>query len=199
MKYLLILLSIFVSVGCNSFNTYPQEKSYEPINAEESLIKEIDGKITMTSGIISCATLMKGGSYKLDSVGGNILSSLAVARCMYDRDISLEVKNAASAAPLLIFAAKRVCFHSTALILFHKPSTKAYYAAGIDMPYEERLHYYTAMEDTMLAIGIKSPVIVKYLSFWEKSSNHKNHNQMTSIPHSTLIEMLGDKFEGYCK
>lgn len=148
---------------------------------------------------VMCAFIEDNEALVLKAPGGWTTAGFAIARCIHDKNLTIAVKEAYSAAPILMFAAAKVCLYPDAKIGFHQPNTELYFNRGMSMPQERLEAEYDEWRFTLRKIGISDEVIEQYIAFMDISPNHINHRKMTIIPHGMLIKMLGNKFVGYCK
>lgn len=187
MKHLMILMTFMVS-GCSIL-----DRLAVPAGTL-SMVGDIDE--ISAEGV--CERAEYGATYVLNSNGGSLPSAYKIIGCIKDLDLTLAVRGAASAATYLLFTASKVCLYPDALVEFHQPATMFSWYSGIVLP-KARLDKYQAQTAAVLRNANTPEEVIDTIYEWEgKAPNHIDAKDLAVMPHELVIDLLGDRFIGYC-
>jgi hypothetical protein len=159
--------------------------------------KEVVLDVIITKSVAKdiCSSLEYKDILKVSSYGGEVLSAVELSLCVRDKNITVSVDHAESAATFVVLAAKKVCFNKNILIGFHSPtslnkktekreSLNTYKMASyvLFMQYFYKEWGYTPRQiAVLLVIVIKTPP-----------------SSMTYIGHEESVALFGDRYIGNC-
>lgn len=138
-----------------------------------------------------CATLKDNSVVELDSNGGDMVTSFLIMECIKDRNITIAITNAYSAAATILMSGAKVCIHPKANIGYHSP----YKTISKISKYElDLLAKLTRVQ--LKGLGYSTQKIT-YLERFTRLST--SISELALIPHGTLAGILGDRFVGSCE
>jgi hypothetical protein len=193
LKFIVCLLlgGLFYSVAIKTINE-SKPSTYVVGDNDYNLIDKMDTENAENV----CNYLNKGDVYSLTNMGGYLYSAVAISKCLYHRDVTLAIHQAGSAAVLLVFAAPKICLYPDAKVIFHRPSITVNSSEDFNRRLMQKMdELYT---ENLAYMGNSEETIKQYLLYTHKAADPSNTTGWYEMPHEILIELLGDKFIGYC-
>lgn len=157
-----------------------------PLQAKDIEIGKI---VHLESDVALCESIKDGDTLTIKSMGGHVQTSYNMAKCIREKDVTIKVKYAASAATTLVLSAQKICLYKKARLGFHSPTFK-HQEESIDILRAFYLKYgrllyswgYSA-EKTYAVIGVEMLT---------------PPNRLTLMPIKDIKKLIGNRYIGEC-
>jgi hypothetical protein len=198
--YLLLIISTFsISSEYDSYPlsghpNYKDPSNFKEFNVDLTKSLLLEG-ITYDSAETLCKSITKGGTIELVSNGGSISAGWKIMDCIYNKDVTIAVREAYSMATSILLSGSKVCMFPKAPLGFHQPIITSF--GSLSSNNLDKLQNVLKRERNKLKSLGYSEDKINYLEDFGLISSETD--VLAMMPLGTMAGILGKRFKGYCK